>query len=67
MMNPDCPECGSDRTHKATDEPADLTYRCKQCGGWFESGRMAEYYSNPTMRIQREEERARRERERRRG
>jgi DNA-directed RNA polymerase subunit RPC12/RpoP len=65
---PDCPQCGSNRTYKSTDDPEDKSYKCKQCSAWFEPEDDAgDYHTDPTRRIQREEENARRRREKRRS
>lgn len=60
-----CPFCKSDRTSKSSDRPEDHTYRCKVCSAWFEPDDEGYCYSrDPTMRLEREEERARERRER---
>lgn len=68
MPNPDCPQCGGNRTYKATDIPDDTSWRCKNCGAEFEpDDEGGDYYTDPTARVQREEEYARWRREKRRG
>ena len=65
MSNPDCTECGSNHTYPSTDNADDKSYRCKQCSAWFEpDDDVGDYCTDPTRRIQREEARARRRRER---
>lgn len=61
MPNPECPECGSDRTYPI-DWGLPRRWGCKQCGAVFDP-KASPYCTDPTMRIQREEEAARRRRE----
>ena len=62
-----CPRCKSNKTYKSTEcpfKPDDHTYRCKVCSCWFvPDDEGCGYDNNPTMRLQREEERARERRE----
>ena len=63
--NPPCPLCRSTRTYRSTDNPADHSWRCKDCSAWFEpDDEGGDYCTDPTRRLEREEERARKQRER---
>ena len=64
--NPECPQCGSTRTYKTTDDPSNHEWRCKQCDAYFEPDDEGGDYStkDPSWRMQREEARQQRERER---
>lgn len=59
MPNPDCPQCGGNRTY----ETEAGRWRCHQCDAYFEPDDEADYYTDPTRRIQREEARTQRRRE----
>ncbi len=64
-MKPDCPKCGGNETYQVTGL-GDPRWRCQQCDAEFEpDDEGGDYCTDPTRRLQREEDRAQRERVRR--
>lgn len=65
MPNPDCPQCGGNRTYE-TETPG--RWRCHNCDAFFEPDDEGGDYSSkdPSWRLEREEARQQREKKRRR-
>ena len=62
MANPECPECGSDKTFQPRKDGR--LWRCKTCGSYFDPADDGTYdFRDPTRRLQRQEEMSRRRRE----
>ncbi len=58
---PDCPKCAGSKTGKFNDSSSDHRYYCHQCHAIFDAdAEMGDYSTDPTRRLQREEQDRRR-------
>jgi len=61
---PDCSKCAGDHTYLAFDDDP-KRWRCHNCGAEFEPDDEGKNYSNdPSMRLQKEDEKRKREKDR---